>query len=220
MSVEPTHMPYEGAGFLLRYNGAPVLGLRRKKEADKAKDATLELEYMGGKVEEADQNDPFRTAYNELAEELGALVLDPDTWRSRAVPLHIFQPFSQKWIWCFLYDLNVEEWKRLRIAAADLKGATDKWDRAEPYASWTGRAPVPVRQSLDGIYLCDPASMRAYMAGFAAMPASKNRMADAKAYRESAKLSATHLVNGTKVEIPLRAFNTVMWEAHAERICQ
>lgn len=196
-----------------------VLGLRRKKAADAAKDPTPELEYMGGKVEDADLNDPLRTAYAELAEELGALVLDADTWRQRVKPLHIFQPFSKKWIWCLLYDLNDAEFARVREAARDIALGSYKWDVEQPYASWTGRPLTPIRKSLDGIFLCSATSMNAYITGFTRnVPASKNRLTDAKAYREQAKLRAVNIATSDVIELPLCAFNTVLWEQHVERI--
>lgn len=64
---------------------------------------------MGGKIEpEADQNKPANTARAELIEELGADILD-DSWQDRAHVIHVFQPFSQKWIWCFRLELNKTE---------------------------------------------------------------------------------------------------------------
>lgn len=80
------HFPYEGAGFFLQvsiYNTLyAVLGQRIKKEDDLKKDPSIEIEYFGGKPEEADQNDPFKTAIAELTEEVGGTFLD-DNWRDR-----------------------------------------------------------------------------------------------------------------------------------------
>lgn len=49
-------MPYEGAGFLLKYKDNYILGIRNKKPEEK--DQTIEVEYMGGKIEPSDNNDP------------------------------------------------------------------------------------------------------------------------------------------------------------------
>ena len=43
-----------------------VLGIRIKKPKDLAKDPTPEVEYMGGKIEAEDGNDPLQTAYKDL----------------------------------------------------------------------------------------------------------------------------------------------------------
>jgi len=217
IETAPDHMPYEGAGFLLRFEGNIILGLRRKKPSDFSKDPTPELEYMGGKIEHGDKNDPLLTAYNELVEELGAIVLDTN-WRERVSPLCIYQPFTQMWIWCCLIDLNATEFARVTTAANGLE--TDKWDRDQPYASWTGRATVPVRRSLEAVFLCPVESITAFISGFKTVPASKNRLTDAKTYRNQAKLQCTNIVTGVKAEYPLRAFNTVIWENHMERITQ
>jgi len=84
------HMPYEGAGFLLKHQGKFILGVRLQTNSE----AQPELEYMGGKAERNDKNSPATTAYNELVEELGGPILDVE-WESRARVLHLYQPYSQ-----------------------------------------------------------------------------------------------------------------------------
>ncbi len=66
---EQTHLPHEGAGFLWTHKGRVILGERIKKPKDLAKDPTLEVEYMGGKVE--GNETPAQTAEPEGDEELG-----------------------------------------------------------------------------------------------------------------------------------------------------
>lgn len=97
------YFPYEGAGFLLSFNDFVILGQRIKKAEDLAKDPVTELEYMGGKIDPQDGNDPYKTASAELAEELGADILEKDWATSKRLNIvHMFQPFSKKWIWCFV----------------------------------------------------------------------------------------------------------------------
>lgn len=207
------HKPYEGAGFILKYKDNIVLGLRIKKPADFAKDPTQEVEYMGGKPDKEDGDDPLQTAYAELVEELGGTILDSN-WRQHVNPIHIFQPFSKKWIWCLLYQLNDAEFVALKQVAAQLND-TNKWGKS--FSHWTGRA-TPVSRAIESIYLCPLSEVSRYMSGFKKVLSSDNRLNDAKKYREQDKLAATHLLTGENASFPLRAFNAVMWEQHVEKI--
>lgn len=132
------YFPYEGAGFLLSFNDFVILGQRIKKAEDLAKDPVTELEYMGGKIDPQDGNDPYKTASAELAEELGADILEKDWATSKRLNIvHMFQPFSKKWIWCFCLDLTPEEFARLREACRQL----DDWprDKLVSFENITGR---------------------------------------------------------------------------------
>lgn len=210
-----SHMPYEGAGFLMYYETSFVLGIRIKKAEDVAKDPTVELEYMGGKPEAADNNEPLKTAYNELVEEVGAPFLEGD-WRSRVTPIHTFQKFSKKWIHCSLLRLTKVEFERLVV----LDASHDQWDVATTYdlSAETGR-PALVRKAIKAFVRVDGADLAQYIHGFTAVADSGNRMSDAKTYRGSAKpLKATRLSTREITEHPLRAFNTVIFEEHAKTI--
>jgi len=209
------HMPYEGAGFILQYQKNIILGLRCKKPADFAKDPTQELEYMGGKPEKEDGNNPLKTAHNELMEEIGWNILDSD-WHTRVRPIHIFQPFSKKWIWCCLLTINDNEFANLKRAAA---GLDDTLIWGNSFQRWTGR-PGKVERAIESIYQCPVSEVTRYMNGFKQVPNSGNRMTDAKKYREADKLKVTHLLSGEEHAFPLRAFNTVMWEEHVDKIVQ
>jgi hypothetical protein len=211
VTMEADHMPYEGAGFLLRYQNDFILGIRIKKPEDVAKDPTIEIEYMGGKPDQEDLNNPLKTAYAELVEEIGTSVLDPD-WESRRVPIHTFQKFSKKWIHCELLDLNATEYNR--IVAADL--VHDQWDVKDTrdLSAITGRA-TPVRKAISAFVRVSAADLTRYIADFALVPNSGNRMTDAKEYRNSAKpITATRLSTGDTSAHPMRAFNTVIFEEH------
>jgi hypothetical protein len=82
----------------------------------------------------------------------------------------------------------------------------------------TGRK-TPVRKALSALVRVSNADLHAYIAGFANVPDSGNRMADAKSYRNTAKpITATRLSNGVTSVHPLRAFNTVIFEEHANII--
>ncbi len=209
------HMPYEGAGFLLSYDNAFVMGIRIKKPEDVAKDPIVELEYMGGKPEDADNNEPLKTAYNELVEEVGAPFLEAD-WRSRVTAIHTFQKFSKKWIHCSLLQLIKIEYERL----IKLDAIHDEWNVTEnrDLSAETGRL-TPVRKAIKAFVKVDAEDLSAYIRGFSAVADSGNRMADAKKYRTTAKLlEAIRLSTGEVTDHPLRAFNTVIFEEHVKEI--
>ena len=213
--LRANHIPYEGAGFLLRYQNDFILGIRIKKPEDAAKDPTIELEYMGGKPDKEDLDNPLTTAYAELVEEIGAPVLDDD-WQSRLVPIHTFQKFSKKWIQCELLDLTETEYKR--IVAAD--SLHDQWDVKDTrdLSAITGRA-TPVRKAISAFVRVSAADLTRYIADFALVLNSGNRMTDAKQYRNTAKaLPATRLSTGAVSAHPMRAFNTVIFEEHVATI--
>ena len=213
--MENTHMPYEGAGFLLYYQNLFVLGIRYKKEADMKKDPTPEVEYMGGKIEVEDENDPLKTAFRELVEEIGQPILEDD-WKSRVTPIHTYQPFSQKWIHCSLLQLNENEYNKI----FEVDKVHDAWptDETRDLSSITGRS-EPVRKAISAFVTVTKDQLLEYMYGFSKTPASKNRMADAKAYRNSAKpLVVTRMSTNETFEYPLRGFNTVIFEEHVDAI--
>src|SRR5271163_349108 len=106
------YMPYEGAGFLMYYEDNFVLGTRIKKPEDLVKDPILEIEYMRGKIDPEDNNDPLKTAYNELVEEIGVDILEKD-WNTRITPIQTFQSISKKYIWCCLLKLSKKEYSNL-----------------------------------------------------------------------------------------------------------
>jgi hypothetical protein len=216
-----THMPYEGAGFLLTYDGKVILGQRIKKEKDMLEDPTLEVEYMGGKVEPSDGNDPFRTAHAELVEELGQDIL-LSTWRDRVDIIHIFQPFSKKWIWCFKLELAPAEYDNILDAAA----ALSVWFSSEErdFSSITGR-PTRARKAIAKIVTVPLDRFREYIDEFATntLCASSNRMKDAKAWRNTATPLGCFELSSDKSPqfyglFPLRAFNMVMFEKHLDLI--
>ncbi len=213
------HMPYEGAGFLMVYKksgGAAlfVLGIREKKPEDAAKDPTVELEYAGGKPDPEDQNDPLQTAYAELVEEFGQDVLDKD-WRNRVVPVHTFQKFSKKWIWCSLLFLSDNEYAR--VCSADR--ALDSWDPSEKrdMCAITKRK-TPVRKGLKALVAVNAGQMLDYMSKFKGMPVSDNRMNDAKQFRNTHVLNGFRLSTLAPVSHPLRGFNAVIFEEHVDTI--
>lgn len=208
------HLPYEGAGFLLTYKGSVILGNRIKKPEDFAKDPILEVEYFGGKPEPEDMNDPLITAFNELIEEVGCPILD-STWRNRIIPIHIFQPFSKKWIWCSMLEVNTDEFGRL--IAADI--SLDLWnvDKTLDLSAQTGRKNL-VRKAISKLVSVPINELCEYITRFSEVPKSKNRLSDAKLYRENT-FTVTRLSNNKDImQFPLRAFNTVIFEDHVETI--
>jgi len=218
MNNNKEHMPYEGAGFLLTRDGNVILGERIKKEKDLKKDPTPELEYMGGKVEPTDI-DPYDTARCELTEELGQDILSAD-WVGRAQVIHIFQPFSKKWIWCFRLELNDNEYDRLVSAAHALKA----WPNAEmrDFSKLTGRA-EPARKALRRLVTVPNVDLVEYCTLFNRMDTQNdgNRMKDAKDFRAQCNLGGVDLLDQhTEVKMPLRAFNTVMFAQHTHALAQ
>jgi hypothetical protein len=199
-------LPYEGAGFLLRYADRFILGIRIKKADDK--DQTPEVEYAGGKNELADKNIPSRTAHSELIEELGMDVLDPD-WQERAVILHTFQPFSKKWIWCFDLALNPNEYARVLAADAALKN----WDptQTRDFSALTGRS-QPARKALAEIVSVSVADFTNHVQKFSLVPKSDNRMSDAKKFDQ--KLKVVALDGSSERDFRVRGFNLVIFEEH------
>jgi hypothetical protein len=191
---------YEGAGFLLAHGNSLILGERVKKPEDLLKDGTIEFEYMGGKPEAVDGGDPYQTALRELREEIGADILDED-WKSRVVEIPIFQPFTKKWIRCLFLRLNDAEFARLKLADAALN-------------NWT----LQIRQSLSALVVVSIEAFVTMMTSFAAIQASKNRLNDAKAFRETGILKGLRVSNDAPVAHPLRAFNTVIFESNLPKI--
>ncbi len=209
------HMPYEGAGFLMYFAGKFILGIRIKKPEDAAKDPTVEVEYMGGKPEKEDQNDPLKTAFNELVEEVGRDVLEDD-WRQRTIPIHTFQKFSKKWIWCTLLKLTQVEYDRLKGADSD----HDNWDVSETLdLSSITRRTAPTRKAISRFVEVEASELINYIKNFSIVDTSNNRMNDAKGYRNTfPHLTVTSLFSRAQSSHPLRAFNTVIFEEHVSTI--
>jgi hypothetical protein len=210
------HLPYEGGGFLLTYKGNVILGNRIKKPEDLAKDPIKEVEYFGGKPEPEDNNDPLTTAFNELIEEVGRPILDIN-WRNRIVPIHIFQPFSNKWIWCSMLEVTDDEFQQL----IEADQALDSWsiDEKRDLSKLTGRQ-ASVRKAISKLVIVPVTELCDYITHFSNdVSKSKNRLADAKTYRERATLNVSRISNcNDKMQFPLRAFNTVIFENHVETI--
>jgi 8-oxo-dGTP pyrophosphatase MutT (NUDIX family) len=206
---DTSYMPYEGAGFLLKFASQYVLGIRIRKPDDK--DQTPEVEYIGGKVEAADNNNPAITARNELLEELGYDILDAD-WLNRVRVLRTFQPFSKKWIWCFELELSCNELFKLMRADHELRYGG--WDPSEEcdFRPLTGRTSVS-RKALAGLVVASALDFHNIIREFSTtIPNSGNRMRDAK--NTKLQLYTTHF-NGTHQEsYRIRAFNMVIFEEH------
>lgn len=207
-------MPYEGAGFILFYENIVILGRRIKKEEDLKKDPTPEVEYFGGKIDKDDLNDPYATAYNELVEEIGSPILD-NNWKERTQVIHIFQPFSKKWIWCFKLRLNQTEYAKFCQANIDLQN----WNinDMKDFSSFTGRKTL-VRRAISSFVFVSENDFKNYISNFNKnILKSENRMNDAKNYRFSNKLKVRNIDNHNideYDEIGLRAFNIVIFEEH------
>jgi len=212
--IKEKHLPYEGGGFLITHRGNVILGNRIKKPEDLAKDPILEVEYFGGKPELEDENDPLQTAYNEFIEEVGQIILNT-TWRNRIIPIHIFQPFSKKWIWCSMLEVTDDEYQRLIEADRVL----DSWnaDVKRDFSKWTGRK-EPVRKAIAKLVSVPTTELCAYIEQFTTVPKSKNRLADAKAYREKTFNVSRISDTNDKMQFPLRAFNIVIFEDHVQTI--
>ena len=200
---------------MLTYKGNFVLAARIKKEKDRKSDPVEEVEYMGGKPE-GDET-PYTTAYNELIEESGGSFLDTD-WKLRATELHTFQPFSKKWIWCFLLELSDQEYSRLTKLDTEL----DSWDFDNPrdFYKLTGRK-EPAVKGISGILQTKHENVLKYLLEFTKFPKTKNRMKDAKSYGTdpTTKLfECSRLFSSDKVIRRVRGFNLVILEQHMEAI--
>ena len=206
--MEVPKSEYEGAGFILynKFTKDFVLGVSS---------TTGELEYMGGKPEGNEL--PHQTAFNELVEELGGNPLDED-WQTRVQVLHIFQPFSKKWIWCFFLSLSSTELEKVKQLSKDL----DSWpmDLEKDFSSITGR-PKPARKAITSIVSIYDNDFFNYIKNFTEWPQTKNRMADAKLYgaHESTKLLDGVIFHNYNVHVEskkLRGFNCVIFEQHLD----
>ncbi len=195
------HMPYEGAGFLLTYSNYYILGISIK--------SISEIEYIGGKPEFEDDNDPFQTAFAELVEEVGMNPLEDD-WKHRLTPMYLFNGFSDKWIRCENIDLTDLEYSRLLIADRNLS----QWDvdTLRYFTNQTGRA-APVRKAIRGLVKVDKKALMEYVLNFSRFPQSKNRCKDAREYQAIAtSLFGTRLSTLDVEQYQLRPFNTVLFE--------
>lgn len=212
---------YEGSGFLLTYKSKFILSGRVKKEKDRIQDPIEEVEYFGGKIEVEDNNDPYKTALAEVIEEAGGEFLRAD-WKDRVIILHTFQPFSKKWIWCFLLNLTTEEFltlKKLDVKHSDWAIGTER-----SFAELTGRK-APVRKAIDGIAIANQDDVINYVRRFKDFHIEDciDRMKEAKEYGKNEEL----LFQCERISNPesyrsyrrrLRGFNLVMFEQHLERI--
>lgn len=197
-----TYMPYEGAGFLLTYMGNVILGQRIGKETQKP---TGEYEYMGGKPDPEDHNSPYLTANAELVEEVGGTFLRPG-WSDRAELIHIFQPVSQKWIWCFKLELDADEFRSLRQLAIEL----DSWpiDETRDLSTLTNRK-TPVRKALEGFgqFPIDELIGNAEKFSKLTYWLKDKSMKIAKQFSADNHLHGIDIITGDPVSGPLRAFN-------------
>ncbi len=218
---------YEGAGFFLVHGDNFILSARVKKAKDAEKDPIKEVEHFGGKREDCDNGDPYQTAYAELVEEAGGDCLYSD-WRDRVETLQTFQPFSKKWIWCFLLRLTDDEHHEL----TKLDKAHDDWQIGETrsFFTLTGRE-EPARKAIEGIATASTDAVMKYIEDFREfhIPGCDNRMKEAKVFGQDesrlftcSRLSAekgtgTGTSAGTWVR-RLRGFNLVIFEEHIETI--
>lgn len=183
---------------------------------DEKKDPVPEVEFMAGVPNEEDKNDPFQTGFAKFTEELGGPVLDAD-WRSRVTPIHTFQPFHKKWIWCLLVRLTKAEYEKI----VEIDKSHDTWsaDVTRDLSSITGRS-TPVKKVMSGFVEVPKEELVKYITGFTKVPKSENRMSDAKAYRTTETMSFTRLSTGEEGQRSLRSYNAVVIEDHVDMISQ
>ena len=176
---------------------------------------------MGGKIEEEDNNDPLTTAYNELVEEVGDVILN-DTWRERVTSIKTFQDASQKWIWCNLLELTTDEYQKLKL----FDSVHDQWENSKErdFTSITNRSELS-RKAVLGLVEVDSKDIVKYIREFSYIPSPSNSMSFcdrskvAKDYRKGNVLYAHRLFNHQdEYQLSLRAFNTVIFEQHFETI--
>lgn len=196
---------YEGAGFLLKYRGHVILA-----ERINAKNPSVaEFEYMGGKREKGIDKDDYATAVAELIEELGGPQFDTLTWRDRCKTVEVFQPFTKKWIICRVLELNDAEFEIVKDANLRLQSWPE--DEMRDYSQMTGRS-APVRKAVRALYLVPEKKFYAYFQMFAKYPRSDNRMNDAKEFGKTNQLDGYCMITGAIKTLPLRGFNTVLFE--------
>ncbi len=195
---------YEGAGFMLTYRGNVILAERINVKNPDVK----EFEYMGGKREKSDA-DAYATALAELIEELGGPQFNTLTWRNRCKTIEVFQPFSKKWIICHVLELNDAEYEIVKDANLRLQSWPD--DEMRDYSQLTGRL-TPVRKAVRALYLVPQQKFYSYLTNFNNHPRSENRMNDAKEYGKNNTLDGYCMITGEIKTLPLRGFNTVLFE--------
>jgi hypothetical protein len=110
-------------------------------------------------------------------------VLNKD-WESRARILQTFQPISKKWIWAFLLQVNDAEYARLQTQDTCLTA----WPTSEKrdFSAVTNRNELS-RKALKNLFLAPVSDVVQLIGGFTQVPATSNRMKDAKEYGKTAK---------------------------------
>ena len=197
---------YQGAGVLMSYEDDIILGIRLDKDGKE----TGEIEYIGGWKEDGEI--PSQTAFNELVEESGQVILDAD-WHDRATALYTF---VQMWIWCFHVPLTDQEYAHVVQAHKELK----KWDphTTRSFKDITGRD-EPARKGIAGFVSVPKKTFVNLVTEFHRMPPTKNRMTDAKKFGQDNRL-LVKAVDGVSMPstYALRGFNAVIFETHSEKI--
>lgn len=203
---------YEGAGFILTHRENIVFGLRIKKPEDIAKDPVIELEYMGGKPDKEDNNDPVKTAVNELTEEAGGKFLD-DNFADRLSSVPIFQPFSKKWIRCFTLEINDNEYNKLRGLLINLRS----WDEktTKDMKDLTGRS-TPVRKGIADFYIVKKQEFVECVKEFKRLYPNAG-LKEAKEFRFQKQVPAVSLTTAEMRFLAIRAFNMIIFAQHMEK---
>lgn len=208
---------YEGAGFTLVYGNNFILGCRLKKNKDD--DKTSEVEYMSGKIDVDDNNDPYKTSYSELVEGTGGEFLDND-WMNRIETIYCYQPFTNKWIWNNLLRINDNEFKKLK----ELDKKLDNWkpgeDNGISFESITGRK-TPTSKTIECLCFAPIKDVIEYIDGFKAfhIDGYDNRMKEAKQYGLDdtrlfvcKRISAEKGDESSKIKRRIRGYNVVLFE--------
>lgn len=208
-------LPLSGAGVLLFYNGKVVLGQRLKAPAVLAKDATPEVEFMGGRLEKEDGGDPFTAAEREFTEECGQKILVND-WKSRALPIYSSGRGVYKTLTCcLLIKLTAFEYESL--VNADKEHDLWKDDKTRNMKHLTGRDAL-CKKEISGFVSVPFSDLIEYVSKFSKeVPSSGNRELDAKGFRVNT-LNVTRLSTGAITKYALRAFNTSIVEEYSETI--
>lgn len=205
MSVVPVEnvvpkSDYEGAGFLMKYNGNYIFGKGIERE---------DFDIFGGKRDYAADTDAYATAVAELFEELGGPQFDTLTWRDRCKVIEEFQPYTKKWIINYVLELNAAEYEIVKDANVRLQSWPD--DEVRDYSQTTKRL-TPVRKTFRALYLVPENKFNTYIWMFNKHNRSENRMGDAKEFGMIHKLDGYCMITGEIKTLPLRAYNIVIFE--------